>query len=228
MSQTQRTHSQHIHTGLGFSSADSTRLCTSFSGGWQMRIALAQTLLSAPTLLLLDEPSNHLDSAARRWLTSYLSDYDGSLLLVSHDERLLEGCANSIGEIVSGSLVSYRKTSYPQYLIDKEFRAKVAWTEYEKNVAEAERLQDFVDRFGASATKAKSAQSRVKAIEKMKQEGLLDKPPESVVETRFKPVLRLPDPPKAIGDVLIGLAGADIGWGKGDGGGEVFAIGCRF
>merc|ERR1711865_932899 len=143
--------------GLGFEPEDSERLCIDFSGGWQMRIALARLLLSKPSLLLLDEPSNHLDSSARDWLGKYIANYDGSVVLVSHDVGLLNTSVNSIAEIVGSSLLEYRSCSYQKYLEQKEFRALSAQAEYESNMEEAARLQAFVDKFGAG-TKSKSAQ----------------------------------------------------------------------
>jgi ATPase subunit of ABC transporter with duplicated ATPase domains len=197
--------------GLGFEPEDSDRLCSDFSGGWQMRIALARLLLSKPTLLLLDEPSNHLDSSARDWLGKYIAKYDGSVVLVSHDIGLLEASVNSIAEINGNTLLEYRSCSYAQYLEEKEFRATSAMAEYERNLAEAARLQAFVDKFGASATKAASAQSRVKMLEKMKREGKLDPPPVAVVSTGRKPVLVLPEPPKPLGENLLKIENAYIG-----------------
>jgi ATPase subunit of ABC transporter with duplicated ATPase domains len=197
--------------GLGFEPEDSDRLCSDFSGGWQMRIALARLLLSKPTLLLLDEPSNHLDSSARDWLGKYIAKYDGSVVLVSHDIGLLEASVNSIAEINGNTLLEYRSCSYAQYLEEKEFRATSALAEYERNLAEAARLQAFVDKFGASATKAASAQSRVKMLEKMKREGKLDPPPVAVISTGRKPVLVLPAPPKPLGEHLLKIENAHIG-----------------
>lgn len=201
--------------GLGFMPTDSDRLCSDFSGGWQMRIALARLLLSQPDLLMLDEPSNHLDSSARDWLATYLSNYQGSILLVSHDVALLSKAVNSIAEVSGQTLIQYVSCSYDKYLSEKDFRAKSAMAEYERNMKEAARLQEFVDKFGASATKAASAQSRVKMIEKMKREGKLDPPPLAVVEVRRKPSLVLPDPPKGIGEKLLVLKKASIGYGDG-------------
>ncbi len=198
--------------GLGFQPEDSDRLCTDFSGGWQMRIALARLLLSRPSILLLDEPSNHLDSSARDWLGKYLASFDGSLVLVSHDVSLLESSVNNIAEVSGGTLLTYVSCSYNKYLEEKEFRAKAAIAEYERNLAEAAKLQAYVDKWGASATKASSAQSRVKMIEKMKREGKLTPPAAAVVEQRWKPSLVLPDPPKSMGDVLLELQNASVGY----------------
>ena len=174
--------------GLGFEPEDSEQLCTDFSGGWQMRIALARLLLSKPSLLLLDEPSNHLDSAARDWLGKYIASYDGSVVLVSHDVGLMDASVNSIAEITAGTLLEYRSCTYQKYLEQKEFRALSAQAQYEKNLEEAAGLQRFIDKFGAG-TKSKSAQSRVKMLEKMKREGKLDPPPIAVVSNARIPQL---------------------------------------
>lgn len=214
---TQEQDVDQVLKGLGFQPTDSDRLCSDFSGGWQMRIALARLLLSQPDLLLLDEPSNHLDSSARDWLATYLSNYQGSILLVTHDVSLLTKATDSIAEVSGQTLIQYVSCNYNKYLTEKEFRAKTALAEYERNVEEARRLQDFVDKWGASATKATAAQSRVKMIEKMRNEGKLDPPPISFTEKRHKPSLVLPNPPKSIGEKLLALEGADIGYGEEEG-----------
>ena len=132
--------------GLGFEPEDSDRLCSSFSGGWQMRIGLARLLLSRPSLLLLDEPSNHLDSAARDWLGKYIAKYDGSVVLVSHDVGLMDASVNNIVEITAGTLIEYKSCNYEKYLEEKEFRALSAQAAYQKNLEEAANLQKFIDK----------------------------------------------------------------------------------
>lgn len=202
--------------GLGFRDYHSVH-CNQLSGGWQMRVAFARQLLSDAKLSLLDEPSNHLDASARTWLAKYLANYrgDGALVLVTHDVELLQS-VDHIAEIIPGSpgLQIYKSCTYDQYLIQKQERAAAAKAAFERNKEEAAKLQSFVDRFGASATKASAAQSRVKQIEKMRRQGLLDAPAEAVVSERFRPILRLPRPPKAFGDVLISLNNADLGYAK--------------
>jgi ATP-binding cassette subfamily F protein 3 len=199
--------------GLGFT--DFEKRCDELSGGWQMRVAFARLLLSEPTLCLMDEPGNHLDAAAKKWLAQYLKNYDGNgaMILVTHDVNLL-GSMDHIAEVIpgAGSLQTYKSCNYEEFLELKQLRAEAAITEYEKNSVKAAKLQGFVDRFGASATKASAAQSRVKALEKMDKQGLLDAPAEDLVAERFKPTLILPKPPKSMGDVLLSLTDADIGY----------------
>ncbi|KAL7577710.1 hypothetical protein ACA910_001020 [Epithemia clementina (nom. ined.)] len=203
--------------GLGFT--DFQKRCDELSGGWQMRVSFAKVLLSEPSLCLLDEPSNHLDDAAKRWLARYLASYEGegALVLVTHDVELLKSM-DHIAEIVvsgsqsGGSLQIYKSCNYEQYLQLKEERAKAAVAAFEKNSEKAAKLQSFVDRFGASATKASAAQSRVKQIDRMDREGLLDAPPDVLVAKQFKPSLVLPAPPKAIGETLLMLKDASVGY----------------
>ena len=193
---------QEVHTllqGLGFTNM--TQLCSELSGGWQMRVSFAKMLLSKPSLCLLDEPSNHLDRSARKWLANYLKNYqDGALLLVTHDIELLKSC-NHIAEITgtegsSRTVQIYKSCTYEQYLIQKRERAIAAQLEYEKNMEKFQKLQAFVDKWGASATKASAAQSRVIQIEKMREQGLLEPPSTAISEiVKFKPRLTLPDPP---------------------------------
>lgn len=207
---TQEQEVASVLKGLGFT--DIYKRCDELSGGWQMRVALARLLLSKPSLLLLDEPSNHLDVNARQWLANYLKNYDnGAMILVTHDVDLLSSVSH-IAEITSGTLLVYKSCTYEQYLNEKTRRAMAAQNEYEKNAEKAAKLQAFVDRFGASATKASAAQSRVKQLEKMQLSGLLDAPPESILKERFKPSLTLPEPPRSMGDVLLQLKDASVGY----------------
>jgi len=203
--------------GLGFGGDFEqwkTRRCDELSGGWQMRVSFAKLLLSEPALCLMDEPGNHLDAAAKKWLARYLAEYDGegAMVLVTHDVELLKSM-DHIAELVpksKRSLQVYKSCTYDQYLDLKRERAATAAAEYERNAAKAAKLQAFVDRFGASATKASAAQSRVKQLEKMRRDGLLDEPTTSsdeiiAAQERFKPSLKLPDPPRAVGNVLLSL-----------------------
>jgi len=152
-----------------------------------------------------------LDSAARDWLGKYIANYDGSVILVSHDVDLMNKSVNSIAEITAGTLLEYRSCRYHEYLEEKEFRAMSAQAEYAKNLEEAAQLQAFIDKFSAG-TKSKSAQSRVKMLEKMKSEGKLDPPPVSIVQNVRIPQLVLPPPPKPHGEDLMVIKNASIGY----------------
>jgi ATP-binding cassette subfamily F protein 3 len=183
-----------------------------------MRVAFARQLLSEPTLSLLDEPGNHLDSAAKKWLAKYLADYqgEGAMILVTHDVELLKSM-DHIAEVIpfAGGLQIYRSCNYDQYLEMKEQRAAAAFTEFERNSEKAAKLQAFVDRFGASATKASAAQSHVKQLEKMKREGLPDVPTEGIIAQRFQPSMVLPAPHKTRGETLLSLENEEFGYEEG-------------
>lgn len=197
--------------GLGFT--DFSITCDQLSFGWQMRVALARQLLSEPTLNLLDEPSNHLDAAAKKWLAEYLKTYDfGAMILVTHDIELLESM-DHMAEVIPGTpgLQIYKSCTYSQYLNLKQQRMAAAQAETERQQAKIDKLQDFVDRFGAKATKASAAQSRVKQIQKLEQQQR--KSDITIVPTsRFQPLLQLPVPSRAVGTNLIRLVSADIGY----------------
>lgn len=195
--------------GLGFVETDNDRKCSEFSGGWQMRIALARLLLSEPDLLILDEPTNHLDKAARDWLAAYLSAFDGTLLLVSHDTALLGRTANSIAEVRNGRLELYKSRSHDQWLVERDERVKLAQTQYEANQREIERLQVYVDRFGAKTMGATLAQSKLKSIAKLSENG----PQAPVVHDGPGAFLKLPTPPRG-SKVLLQLDKATLCWQK--------------
>ncbi|CAM9132604.1 unnamed protein product [Laminaria digitata] len=139
--------------GLGFSAPDQQRLCSTFSGGWQMRIALAKLLLSEPDLLLLDEPTNHLDASAKTWLGRFLSTYQGTLVTVSHDEALLEGVKlSTVAEVANQRVEVFKGCGFKKFLFERDERMKAAKAKYELEQKEMARLQGFIDRFGAQAS----------------------------------------------------------------------------
>ena len=159
---------EKVLVGLGFKHEDMQRDCGEFSGGWQMRIALAKVLLSEPNLLLLDEPTNYLDIEARDFLQNWLRDYRGAVLLVSHDRFFLDQVVTRITEISHGKLHDYH-TNYTKYLVEREKRIEMLRAKAERIEAERAKIQSFIDRFRYKADKAALVQSRVKQLEKLEK-----------------------------------------------------------
>ena len=156
-----------ILTGLGFSQNDQNSPCSSFSGGWRMRVALASVLFSNPDLLLLDEPTNYLDFEGTAWLENYLQKFKNTVLVISHDRSLLNKSVNGILHLSNKNLQFY-SGNYDSF--DNERRVQLEQKISLKNKQDAQRahIQSFVDRFKAKASKARQAQSRIKILEKMK------------------------------------------------------------
>ena len=154
--------------GLGFSQADAARPVESFSGGWQMRVALGRLLLQRPDLLLLDEPTNHLDMAAVVWLTAYLRQYAGALLMVSHDRYMLDRVTTRTLELSGGAVEEYA-ASYSGYVVEKARRQEVKAQAFARQQAFVERTQQWIDRFHAKATKASQARAREHALERLER-----------------------------------------------------------
>ncbi len=171
-----------VLAGLGFPKEDWTRRTEEFSGGWQMRIALAKLLLSRPNLLLLDEPTNHLDLEARNWLEEYLSNYPHAFVLVSHDRYFLDVTVRRVVEIWNRRLHFYTG-NYSAYRKQKQQRLEqlqAAWRNQQERI---QQLETFINRFRYKATKARQVQSRIKELEKMKRIEL--PPPEETIRFRF-------------------------------------------
>jgi ATP-binding cassette subfamily F protein 3 len=154
--------------GLGFTENDFEKPLGEFSGGWQMRIALAKLLLERPNLLLLDEPTNHLDIDAIEWLEGYLKVYAGAIILVSHDRRFLDRVVNRITELEHANLADY-PGNYSSFELLKEKNIESLITAKELQDKEIKRMQVFVERFRASATKSTQAKSREKMIDKIER-----------------------------------------------------------
>ncbi len=157
-----------VLTGLGFKRDDWTRHTEEFSGGWQMRIALAKLLLQKPNLLLLDEPTNHLDLEARNWLEEYLEGYPNAYVLISHDRYFLDTTVGRIVEIWNKKLHFYAG-NYDQYLAAKSARKEQLESAYKTQRDRIEQLEVFINRFRYTATKAKQVQSRIKELEKIER-----------------------------------------------------------
>jgi ATP-binding cassette, subfamily F, member 3 len=155
-----------VLTGLGFRKEDWTRHTEEFSGGWQMRIALAKLLLQKPNLLLLDEPTNHLDLEARNWLEEYLREYPYTFVLISHDRYFLDVTVNKIAEIWNKRIQFY-PGNYEKFLAQKTQHLEQLEAAYRNQRERIEQLEVFINRFRYQATKAKQVQSRIKELERM-------------------------------------------------------------
>src|SRR5277367_1158145 len=154
--------------GLGFHKEDWTRRTEEFSGGWQMRIALAKLLLEKPNMLLLDEPTNHLDLEARNWLESYLTSYPFAYVLISHDRYFLDITVNKTVEVWN-KRVQFYSGNYDAYLRQKDERRSQLEAAYRNQRERIEQLEAFINRFRYQATKAKQVQSRIKELEKIER-----------------------------------------------------------
>ena len=205
--------------GLGFSQEDLERPTETFSGGWQMRIALAKLLLGRPNLLLLDEPTNHLDLDARNWLEGYLSDYPFAVILVSHDRYFLDSVVTRITDLNLRKLTDY-VGNYSKYVEQRDAmleRLRQAKREQDEEMA---RVKMFIDRFRYQATKAAQVQSRIKMLEKVER---IDVPPERKrIHFQFPPapksgrmVFELKHARKAYGSKVV-LDNVDLHIERGD------------
>jgi ATP-binding cassette subfamily F protein 3 len=196
-----------ILAGLGFDAAAQARPIDSFSGGWRMRVALATALFAAPDLLLLDEPTNHLDLEATLWLETWLAKFPGAAVVVSHDRGLLDRAVDSIAHLDRQKL-SLTPGGYDEFVRIRTEQAMQQARAAERIAAQRAHMQSFVDRFRAKATKARQAQSRLKALEKMPAL-------ETVVEaapTRFQfpEPARLAPPILALERVSVGYDGVPV------------------
>ena len=197
------TQAQRVLAGLGFRQEDFDRDCSEFSGGWQMRVALATLLLRQPELLLLDEPTNHLDIEARNWLEEFLRDYPYTVILVAHDRYFLDVVVDRICEVSQAGLTEY-KTNYSRYLVEREERIEQQAEAYRRQQEEIERIEAFISRFRYQASKAALVQSRVKQLEKIERL----QPPDGYRNIHF----RFPQPPRS-GRVVLELQRASKSYG---------------
>jgi ATP-binding cassette subfamily F protein 3 len=184
--------------GLGFAQGDRDRMTDDFSGGWQMRIALAKILVAEPSLLLLDEPTNHIDLAAREWLETYLSRYNGTVVITSHDSAFLDAVVTRIAALEDGVLTPY-VGNYSAYLKLKERQARAAEAAYKRQQAQLSKDQKFIEKFRSNASRAAQAKSREKQLGKVDK---LAPPRKNVKAPRF----RFPEGPRA-GDVVLETEG---------------------
>jgi len=199
---------EQILLGLGFNREDFSKQTQEFSGGWQMRIALAKCLMSGPDILLLDEPTNYLDIEARNWLEKFLDDFKGGFLLVSHDRYFLDHTINEVYELFGGDLKRY-PGNFTHYEQVREIELNTLIAEYEKQQAEIQHLQDFINRFGAKATKAAQAQERQKMLDKLLENEIVI--PENLKKIHFS----FPQAPHS-GQIVLTLNGICKNYGSGD------------
>ncbi len=190
--------------GLGFHEEDLERSTDEFSGGWQMRIALAKLLLREPDLLLLDEPTNHLDLESVRWLENFLHAYDGAVLVVSHDRAFMNALVDHVAEIANGGLELY-VGNYDAYEHQRDERLEQLVAMKEAQDAEIAHMEAFIERFRYKATKAKQVQDRVKKLEKIERIEI----PEQRKKVRFE----FPQPPRS-GDNVVHMEGVAKAYGK--------------
>lgn len=161
-----QARAEAILEGIGFETKDLKRPLREFSGGWRMRVMLAKLLLEKPSLLMLDEPTNHLDLPSIQWIENYLQSYEGAIIVVSHDRQFLNNTVTKIVEVYGAQLHSYTG-DYDKYESEKELRNEIQQSAFENQQQKIKQAERFVERFKAKATKAKQAQSRMKALERM-------------------------------------------------------------
>ncbi len=196
-----------ILAGLGFDVEAQARPLDSFSGGWRMRVALASVLFSNPDLLLLDEPTNHLDLEATLWLESWLARFPGAALVVSHDQGLLDRSVQAIAHL-DGRRLNVTPGGYSEFVRIRTEQAMQQARAAEKITAQRAHMQAFVDRFRASASKARQAQSRLRALERMPaMESVIE---DSVTRFAFPDPGRLAPPILALDDVTVGYGGQPV------------------
>ncbi|MDS1141321.1 ATP-binding cassette domain-containing protein [Pusillimonas sp. SM2304] len=200
------SRAEQLLAGLGFAPGQWMNPVNSFSGGWQMRLALARALMAPSELLLLDEPTNHLDLDAMLWLERWLAAYQGIVLLISHDTEFLDSVASVILHFDQAKLLRYRG-GYEDFLTQRAERLRQTRLAWDRQTREAARLQSFIDRFKAKATKAKQAQSRVKALARM--ETLAPLQAESGIDIRIPEPTSMPDPLLVLDGVSTGYQGRD-------------------
>lgn len=195
-----------ILAGLGFDQEAQLRPASSFSGGWRMRVALASVLFAEPDLLLLDEPTNYLDLEGTLWLEDYIRRYPYTVIIISHDRDLLNNAVNAIVHLDQKKLTFYRG-GYDQFERQKAEADELQTKAKVKNDAARKHLQSFIDRFKAKASKAKQAQSRVKALERM---GTVS----SVIEDHVQPIT-FPEPEKQPASPIVAINGGAVGYEPG-------------
>ena len=161
-----QSKAEEILEGLGFNTEDLQRPLREFSGGWRMRVMLAKLLLQKPSLLMLDEPTNHLDLPSIQWIENYLNNYEGAIIIVSHDRQFLDNTVNMIVEVAQQKLNVY-SGNYSFFQEEKALRNEIQKGAFENQQAKIRQTERFIERFRSKATKARQVQSRIKALDRM-------------------------------------------------------------
>lgn len=215
-----QSKAEAILEGLGFSTADLNLPLRQFSGGWRMRVMLAKLLLQKPSLLMLDEPTNHLDLPSIQWVEKYTQNYEGAVIVVSHDRQFLDNTIDTTVE-VSGGKLNYYAGNYSYYLEEKALRNDIQRGAYENQQAKIRQTERFIERFKAKATKSRQVQSRVKALDRM---DVVDEVMDENAKVHFRfqfttqpgrHVFQLEDASKAYGDKVI-LDATNVSMERGD------------
>ncbi len=199
---------EKILEGLGFTTADLQKPLKQFSGGWRMRVMLAQMLLSKPSLLMLDEPTNHLDLPSIQWLENYLVNYEGAVMIVSHDRQFLDNCTKTTVEVSQAQLNIYAG-NFSYYLTEKEERKEIQQGAYENQQAKIRQAEVFINRFKAKASKSRQVQSKIKQLDKIELiEEVIDETAKVHFKFNFKTnpgrnILELKDLSKSYGELKI-------------------------
>lgn len=199
------SNARQILAGLGFPVEDFSKPCREFSGGWQMRIALAKLFLRHPDLLLLDEPTNHLDLESVQWLRSFIAAYEGAVLIVSHDRAFMDACVDHVAALENRRITVYTG-NYSSYLKQREDNLEQMRAKRAAQEREIAHMQVFVDKFRYKPTKAAQAQERMRRIEQIKSELVIL--PEGHKHVDFK----FPDPPRS-GDMVVKLEDVSKAYG---------------
>jgi ATP-binding cassette subfamily F protein 3 len=203
-----KAKAEEVLEGIGFQTADLEKPLRTFSGGWRMRVMLAKLLLEKPSLLMLDEPTNHLDLPSIQWVENYLKNYEGAVVVVSHDQTFLDNCISTTVEVANQTLTSY-PGNYSFYKEEKKIRMELQNNAYENQQQMIKQTERFIERFRAKATKSNQVQSRIKALDRLDRvnEVVND---EAFVNFKFKfsqksgrDVVVLDHVSKAYGDLVI-------------------------
>ena len=205
---TMQAKAEEVLEGIGFTTSDLHRPLKEFSGGWRMRVMLAKLLLEKPSLLMLDEPTNHLDLPSIEWVENYLRNYDGAVIIVSHDRQFIDNVATKTVDVTQQQLISY-EGNYSYYLQEKELRETIQQNSFDNQQAKIRQAERFIERFKAKASKARQVQSKVKAIERLDLvEEVVDDTAAVNFKFKFKQtsgrhVVTLKDVSKSYGDTEI-------------------------